>query len=67
MFPGDWYSWEHGSFASFSQRFDPAILHQSAVSSGVEQWFYTPKVGSSKLSPRTKFYCGKGPVTSEVS
>ena len=25
---GDWYSWEHGSFASFSQRFDPAILHQ---------------------------------------
>jgi hypothetical protein len=27
MFLGDWYSWEHGSFASFSQRFDPAILH----------------------------------------
>ena len=26
--PGDWYSWEHGSFASFSREFDPPILHQ---------------------------------------
>jgi hypothetical protein len=25
---GDWYSWEHGSFASFSREFDPPILHQ---------------------------------------
>ncbi len=25
---GDWYSWEHGRFAFYSQRFDPAILHQ---------------------------------------
>jgi 5'(3')-deoxyribonucleotidase len=28
---GDWYSWEHSSFASFSQRFDPAILHQLEI------------------------------------
>ena len=31
---GDWYSWEHSSFASFSQRFDPAILHQLILCNG---------------------------------
>ena len=25
---GCWYSWEHSGFASLSQRFDPATVHQ---------------------------------------
>lgn len=27
-FTGCWYNWQHSSFASFSQRFDPATVHQ---------------------------------------
>ena len=42
---GNWYSWEHSSFASFSRGFDPPILHQ-VLSECRIAWFIPPALGA---------------------
>ena len=64
---GDWYSWEHGSFASFSQRFDPAILHQHFAT--VTQWIrvLAYEAGSRRFESFQSHQCPSGQIGKVVS